>query len=322
MHICLAIATQLLWAAAPAKATDIVLATELRSTNVTTYAGVAAWSSYVPGRGYVLRIYRDGMVTTPALHARRDPFDVDLGPDGRGRVTAVYSRCGRARPDEVVASGCRLYRYVLGGTEQRVRSVTRGAGFSEHEPTIWHSRIAFARYHDRGRNGPIVDSIFVADGKRVRELPRGTLRRGSEPANTAARVRTMDLRGRRLAYSWIFPVGFCRSLGARRGDLPFVTQLWLLDVVERTGRRLAEGCSDDDDTFDGASLYGQGLTYLQDLSHIERTIRLPGGELSSMPVDPDTHFLARDGSTRVTVRDFNASPDAATECQIVASVSR
>ena len=200
-------AAAVLTCAAPADAGEIILATESNSTSVATYGGVSAWSSYVEGRGYVLRLYRNGRIGTPPVRPRDAPFDVDLGPDAAGRVTAVYSRCDPHRGGQLVPANCRLYRYIPGGQEHRIRGVSR-AGYSEHHPTIWRARLAFARYRTR-RQTTRIDRVYAFDGSSVGALPRGTVRRGSDPPEAAAGVEGMDLRGVRLAFGWTFLAARC-----------------------------------------------------------------------------------------------------------------
>ncbi len=61
-------------------------------TTVAAYRGTVAFSRYADGR-YTL-VLQTGRVETPVRTPPRDvPFDVDLGPDGRGTTVAVYSRC-------------------------------------------------------------------------------------------------------------------------------------------------------------------------------------------------------------------------------------
>nr|MBA3747621.1 hypothetical protein [Solirubrobacterales bacterium] len=66
-------------------------------------------------------------------------FDVSLGPDVRGRVVALYTRCRTA------TRGCDVYRYDLRTRRaSRVRSVSSRA-FDESWPAQWRDRVVVSR---------------------------------------------------------------------------------------------------------------------------------------------------------------------------------
>jgi hypothetical protein len=82
---------------------------------------------------------------------------VSLGPDARGRVVALYTRCRTAN------RGCDVYRYDVQGRRERkvlgVSSLTK----DEAWPVQWRGRLAFVR---RAR-------AYVLDGYSPRPDPRG-----------------------------------------------------------------------------------------------------------------------------------------------------
>jgi hypothetical protein len=213
-----------------AHAQQTTIASLSRPTPVSAYQGHVAWSTYVPGRGYVLTTNFDpagkigaGSFEWP-VRARKVPFDVDLGPGPTGAIVAVYSRCrhepGRRRaflgnaltqmPEWRSGRGCDLYEYGFSGRERRVApESTRSA--SEFLPSVWKGRIAFARVYERraGRAGKRAH-LYLRRGGGSRRLPAGarsTARfcsgkpkrctRPVEPGPTA-----LDLNGTRLAFGW------------------------------------------------------------------------------------------------------------------------
>ena len=96
---------------------------------VAGFGGWLLWSRYDAKR----RVYRlvglhEGRVRTLAIRSRSVPFDVDLGPDARGRTVAVYSRCREEPvtgppvgpfPFYRTGRGCRLYEYRFSSARER-----------------------------------------------------------------------------------------------------------------------------------------------------------------------------------------------------------
>ena len=129
-----------------------------------------AWSSYDAASGrYRLEIRRGGVTAAARMPSARRAFDVSLGPDSRGRVVALYTRCRVAARGRTPERDCDVYRYDLRTrSEQRLRSVSSPA-LDEVWPAQWRGRIAFARRartrvvsgYDhrpaRGGSGPILD---------------------------------------------------------------------------------------------------------------------------------------------------------------------
>ena len=184
---------------ATASAQETVLATLDAPAPVATYRGVTAWSERDPATG------RFALVTTRGrapVGTRGVPFDVDLGPDGRGGVDAVYSRCRResGRLDTYGGlygrlRGCDIFRLDLDtGREARLSGSAPRA--DEVWPTLWRSRHAFARTYDRKRGVPY---LYVRGERRSIRLPGGPRgqRRRSQPM-------ALELNGLALAFGWSY----------------------------------------------------------------------------------------------------------------------
>ena len=162
LFACCAVLAALL-APASAGADDLVAELE-RDTPIAAYGGALAWSAYDAASQRYALVVRQGEVTAPARTATSPrAFDVSLGPDSRGRVVALYTRCATAGRD------CDVYRYDLRTRrESRLRSVS-SASFDEAWPAQWRGRIAFARRArtrvidgydhrpDPRRRGPVLD---------------------------------------------------------------------------------------------------------------------------------------------------------------------
>ena len=114
--------------AAPAAQAATTVATETREFPVSAYRDAVAWSSYDEASGaYRLMLRRAGAVQALPVPAQSEPFDVDLGTDGDGRLVAVYSRSGR------------LYEWSSASGAERALGI-RGT-----EPTVRGGRLAFVR---------------------------------------------------------------------------------------------------------------------------------------------------------------------------------
>ena len=110
---------------------------------IDAYRGRVIWSE-LSGGGYQLVEYNAGMTRRLPIAPGPNPYDVDLGPDRRGRVVAVYSRCADLN-DDGVPVGCDLYRYDFKrGRETPIRVANTNA--DERYPAIWKGRLAFVRY--------------------------------------------------------------------------------------------------------------------------------------------------------------------------------
>lgn len=95
-----------------------LVATSGGPTSVAAYKDVVAWSQREPqaaagssqaagSSAYHLTALVDGAARRLPVAPRTVPFDVNMGPDSRGRPVAVYSRC--AREPELAAAGDSLW---------------------------------------------------------------------------------------------------------------------------------------------------------------------------------------------------------------------
>jgi hypothetical protein len=164
--------------AAPARATDTLLAEVDEPTPMRTYAGVQVWSTF-DGAAYRLTIRRAGAIETlPAAPSRR-PFDVDIGPDRSGRPLLAYTRCGRDRVDAAARAaasrGCDVVVYSLaGGSGERPLHAVNTAAADEFLPSIWRGRIAFARrVPGSARTSVFTRRLGAPRSERSERLPGG-----------------------------------------------------------------------------------------------------------------------------------------------------
>jgi len=200
------------WGTVPVKVEppeDVIGRTQA-ATAVSAFGGRAAWSVYDPKtKRYSLVTWTEGLSSPqPArVKTRGVPFDVDLGPNSRDATVAVYSRC-RHEP----TGGCNLYVYDFNKRrESRIRSTTVASG-SEFLPTIWRSRIAFARVWEKHkRRGAYIYTRRLTRRGHSQRLAGGS--RGAGPSS-------LDLRGSRLALTW----GSLVQLDALRGKPTRIAQ--------------------------------------------------------------------------------------------------
>ena len=209
---------------------DDTLATLARPAPVSAYGGRIAWSSYdAAQQNYALMTRVNGVNSVVPVARRTVPFDVDLGPDQNGDTVAVYSRCSREpgprkpvtgniianqMPNWSSGRGCNLYRFNFATGRETTVAAANSPGASEFLPTIWKTRVAFARVYER-KQGIGGDRAYLyfrgveGAGKSV-QVPAGSrstqrfcsgkprrCKRLVEPGPTA-----LDLAGRRLAFGW------------------------------------------------------------------------------------------------------------------------
>ena len=218
---------------------DVTVATVANPTPVSFYAGRLAWSAFDPAHnGYVLMTHAGGITSPVAVRPRGVPFDVDLGPDEQGDTVAVYSRCGqepsgRGIPQWRTGRGCDIFKFTFAtGRETRIASAN-GARSSEFLPSIWDTRVAFARVYERrkgkaGQRAYLYARAVLGAGSstRLKPGPRGTgiicrFPPGGLPGadcvdSVEVGPTALDLRGRRLAFSWSARAGRCEVTGTSR----------------------------------------------------------------------------------------------------------
>ncbi len=182
-------------------------------TSISGFGGWLVWSRYdAKRRVYRLVALHEGRVRTLAIRSRSVAFDVDLGPDARGRAVAVYSRCREEPvtgppvgpfPFYRTGRGCRLYAYRFSAGRERRLSVSIPGGGSLFMPAIWRERLVFAVSADNGSYGwPPIPRIFVRTaGHRPRAIRGGNRGRPSSSSNGVGPSR-LDIRGRTVVYAW------------------------------------------------------------------------------------------------------------------------
>lgn len=239
---------------AAAAGADVTIATLDRPAPVSFFAGRLAWSAFDPARnGYVLMTNAGGATVTVPVQPRGVPFDVDLGPDEHGDTVTVYSRCGRepggtgspaGLPRWRTGRGCDVFKFSFAtGRETRVASANSPGG-SEFLPSIWKTRIAFARVYER-RAGRAGDRAYlyarpVTGSGRSSRLTPGPRASGVRLCSPSGRCRVpvetgptaLDMRGRRVAFAWGTAITLCE-----RG-----TGIWL-DTVGGGRRAIDKACS-------------------------------------------------------------------------------
>ena len=87
----------------------------------------------------MLVIHSRGRGTRARVKSATRPFDVSLGPDARGGVVALYTRCRREK------TGCDVYRYDLASQRERKVAAVSSPDHDEAWPAQWRNRIAFVR---------------------------------------------------------------------------------------------------------------------------------------------------------------------------------
>ena len=208
-----------------------------------SYRGVTVWSEQdLAGSGnlfapptrmaYRLTASIGGKRGRLPVRPRRAPFDVNLGPDGKGGVVAAYSRCGEAEdqrgspyPTWAKARGCDLFRYDFStGKETKIGGASTSQA-SETQPSIWKDEIAFVRTYTQrsGRRGklPYLYVRKLGKGESSRQQPGGARSSNGGP-------RRIDLYGRRLSFVWEISGAGKRTTSELR-----------LDTVGSTHRRLS-----------------------------------------------------------------------------------
>jgi hypothetical protein len=258
-------------------------------TNVSVHAASAAWSERRRRTGrHVLKAYVGGRVVTPRVAAARRPFDVDLGPDGAGRLTAVYSRCRVARDDAVgdidptASRGCSLYTYSFRTRRER-RLRLPGPARSVANPAIWKGQVVFA---SRRRSGEIDAYAYrLGSGRPPRRVAvtaparREAVRLGLSVVRGAGAVE-LDLHGTRLAARTAYSVRSCED---GSGFDPELTHIEVLSLSSGRTRTVAKRCSAalSDPHFDASG----GLWYLSGTGW-KRQLHREGSDVSvGAPLD-------------------------------------
>jgi hypothetical protein len=142
-----------------------------------------AWSDYDAATGrYRLVVDRGDQPAPAPIAASRRAFDVSLGPDARGRVVALYTRCRTAN------HGCDVYRYDVGARTERKVAAVSSAAREEAWPVQWRDRLAFVR---RDRTYAVMDKHSDHE---LRPDPRGKRGGGTLVQCDVPYVKTLSAR--------------------------------------------------------------------------------------------------------------------------------
>ncbi len=211
-------------AGVPAAGADTSIAVMKRQTTISAYGGRVAWSEldYRTNR-WRLMSHLGGVTAAVPVAPRRQPFDVDVGPDTNGRPTAVYSRCARARRTGPPA-GCDLYRFdFAAGRERRIGGPSTSAG-SEYLPSLWRDRLAFTRVRLL-RSGRLAapPRLVVRSLAGGRETAVAGGREGLGRGAGYGIPTSIDFDGRHLAFTWFFSIIDPRSEGGSSSEVRVAT---------------------------------------------------------------------------------------------------
>jgi hypothetical protein len=213
----------------PTATADETLARTAHPGPVSTFDGRVLWSEYdATAKAYFLTQRFGAATARLPVRPRSVPFDVDVGRKLGNATVAAYSRCRREprgrdprtgnalsqMPQWSTGRGCDLYMLNLRtNVETRIRGAS-SRGASEFLPTVWQSRVVFARVYEH-RRGIAGDRAYLyfrwltrnRASRRLVAGPRGRerfcsgrpqrCRRLVEPGPT-----TLDLTGRFLGFGW------------------------------------------------------------------------------------------------------------------------
>jgi hypothetical protein len=173
----------------------------------------------------------------PVRSRQRPPFDVDLGPDGRGGIVAVYSRCR----DESHRTGCDLYLYSFASRRDSAWARCRAAG-----PMSACPRSGAGTWRSCAATGKLLIGDLRTGARR--RIPGGSAPEGLSPRGRA-RTRDsfgpfgLDLRGEALTFTWDTVEAHCpRPAPITVQDLAF--EVWL--VTPRRREMITRACEADD----------------------------------------------------------------------------
>jgi hypothetical protein len=203
-------------AAAPASASDTVVAHLQEPSSIRTYAGVQVFSAF-EGGAYHLGILRGGNVELLPVPPSQAPFAADIGPDRRGRPQLIYTRC------KTDGRGCDLFVLSLasGATERPVAGANTSA--NEVAPTIWKDRIAFAREFKGRLRAFVYTRKLAAPRSRPSERLPAVPRRRREERGKPGVVVELELSSEHLAQIL---------------DLTVSTEVRLVGVIDHSSRLL------------------------------------------------------------------------------------
>ncbi|MBI5105632.1 MAG: hypothetical protein HZB46_11755 [Solirubrobacterales bacterium] len=138
---------------------------------VAAYGGTVAWSTWdgVAG-GFRLVVLRGGSATVLAdVAPSAAPFDVSAGPGPTGSTWLVWSRCATFLYD--TRSGCDVVRYDLAAPGERAVTGASTPTADEFAPSIWRTRIAYARRTAGTPDRVVIGSLSGARDRVVDGIP-------------------------------------------------------------------------------------------------------------------------------------------------------
>jgi hypothetical protein len=188
-------------AAAAAASGDELLVPLERSTPIDEYAGWLLFSRW-DGSQYRLSTWHEGQVRDLDVPPQAGVFDADLGPDSKGRPSAVISTC---------AGSCDLYVIGLdpGDRPRPVRNANT-TGRDEVAPTVWRGRLAFGRRYDADTVIAYTKQLSWPRSRRSERLAGLPSRRcgAIDPPDCRriehAQLVSMELWGRWVAQHWTY----------------------------------------------------------------------------------------------------------------------
>jgi hypothetical protein len=227
-----------------------------KPTPVRTFGGNAVLSLYDRATDtYRLAVSRGGRAPQPLPVApSKVAFDADIGPGPDGTAALVYSRCAVA--SVVKLEGCDLFLYDLHRNAERRLAATAAAGWSERTPTIWRSRIAFARYRDarpEPRPRLLIRRVNAPASTRSQSVPGVPTKRCGRDTSTgrceatSGRIEELELWGRWLG---VIPVYHYPSAGGVCGTW----EVRAVSLSDRKAQKLDDvTCGLDGQTWVGLS---------------------------------------------------------------------
>jgi hypothetical protein len=201
---CVFLVIGLLALAAPARASDEVLAAVPGAVRIAAYGGWAVFAVRQPDGMYALQSWHDGVVAPVGVAPSWYGFNHDVGPDEQGRPTVVYSRCvrpARGQSADAPLRGCDLFAVTLGGSVERRLAVSRPE-FSELAPAIWGDALVFGRRRAKQRRAEIVLSRARRPLKRLGPGSLPPCSRGCRRAPSKGFPTVSDLGPQAVAYNW------------------------------------------------------------------------------------------------------------------------
>jgi hypothetical protein len=181
---------------ASAASAATLIAQTSQPTPVSAYDGVIAWSAFTGGT-YHLVVSAVGTAMPVPTPPEPQPFDASVGPNQRGEVVVLFSRCAGYRGDRsqllFAAAGSRCRVYAYDPTHHTVAPLALGGPVADSltHPSEWGPRVAVVASTPRGNEQ--IEVVSLTD-HRHSTLPGSTLAHGS--------VDSLRLAGSHVASSW------------------------------------------------------------------------------------------------------------------------